>query len=126
MRALTLDTGALIALDRGSRKMRVLLEEAQSHGGKLVVPTCVLAQAWRDGSSRARLARLLKSEVIVFENLDAIQARAVGELCGLRGTSDIVDAFVVIVASRHGRVVATSDPGDLTHLDRNLVTVPVD
>lgn len=126
MKSLTLDTGALIAFERGSERMRALVEAARFHGGKFVIPSCVVAQAWRNGSRQVRLARLLKSDVVVFEDLDTIRARAVGELCGLRQTSDVVDAFVALVAARHGRIVATSDPDALTHLDRRLVTIPVD
>ncbi len=126
MSDLTLDAGALIAFDCGSHRMIALVKAARERGVRLIVPTCALAQAWRDGATQARLARLLKSDLIVFEPLDPPRARAVGEICGRSGTSDIADASVVLAAARHGGFVATSDAGDLTRIDRRLVTIPVD
>ena len=90
------------------------------------MPACALAQAWRDGSRQAELARLLKATDVVVENLDEPSARAVGELCARRATSDIADAFVAIVAAKYGGAVATGDPDDLLHLSPGLVTISVD
>jgi hypothetical protein len=39
-------------------------------------------------------------------------AKAAGELLGLAGTSDAIDAFVALLAAEHGTVV-TSDPDDI-------------
>lgn len=50
------------------------------------------------------------------ESMDETLARLVGELCGRARTSDIVDAAVVITASRRGDMILTSDPIDLLHL----------
>jgi hypothetical protein len=125
VKTLTLDTGALIAFDRGGTSMTALVRTALARGGRLVVPSCVIAQAWRDGSRQTRLSRLLKSEVIAFEDLNTARAKAVGELCGRRETSDITDAFVAIIAARHGGFVATSDPDDLLHLNPALVTIAI-
>ena len=52
-------------------------------------------------------------------------ALAAGELCAASGTSDVVDAAVVLVARRHGGRVATSDPDDLRRLDARLDVVPI-
>jgi len=49
--------------------------------------------------------------------LDEHLARACGELCGRKGTADVVDASVVIVAREHQDVILTSDPEDLRKLD---------
>ncbi|MPZ65533.1 MAG: hypothetical protein GEU83_08450 [Pseudonocardiaceae bacterium] len=44
-------------------------------------------------------------------------ARAAGELCAKAGTSDVVDALVVLLAHDGNAVmIVTSDPGDLTLL----------
>jgi hypothetical protein len=44
--------------------------------------------------------------------------RAAGALCARTGTSDIVDALVVITALNLAAAIVTSDPGDVTHLAR--------
>ena len=46
---ITLDTGALIALDRGDQRMIALLRQALAQGFAFRVPSGVLGQAWRDG-----------------------------------------------------------------------------
>jgi hypothetical protein len=48
--------------------------------------------------------------------LDEDTARLAGVLCGRAGTSDLVDAGVVILAVRHRANIATSDRGNITKL----------
>jgi PIN domain-containing protein len=109
--AVTYDTGALIAADRGERRLwarhRALLEHRQVP----TVPAPVLAQGWRGGSRQALLARLLAGCKV--EPLDDDQARRVGTLAAHAGASDVVDATVVEGARRRGDVVISSDPEDL-------------
>ena len=59
---LTLDTGALLALDHPAKAlaMQARLEAARQRGGTICIPAEAVAQAWR-GPRQARLARLLKS-----------------------------------------------------------------
>lgn len=60
------------------------------------------------------MSRLLKGCQIV-ENFPEAGARAIGELCGRTGTSDVVDALVVLLAKQiSARMMVTSDPGDLS------------
>lgn len=61
MTGATLDAGALIALESGSRRMAVLVEEALASRAELAVPAGALAQAWRGGERQARIARLLRA-----------------------------------------------------------------
>jgi hypothetical protein len=42
----TLDTGALIAIERGDPRLHALLDEAAAIGADLAVPAAVVAQAW--------------------------------------------------------------------------------
>ncbi len=49
--------------------------------------------------------------------LGRVDAVLVGRLLAIAGTSDVVDAHVVVCARRTGRAVVTSDPDDLRHLD---------
>ncbi len=76
----------------------------------------VIAQVWRDRQGRqAVLAQLLRAvDVRAVSPQDGRQA---GVLLGLTGTSDPVDATVVLLASAGDRIL-TSDPGDLAPLAR--------
>ncbi len=96
--------------------MAVLFDEAEV----VLVPAGALGQAWCGGARQARLARILKTANVRVVPLDGELARAGGELCGRRGTSDLIDATVVLVARQRGGLVATSDPDDLLRLDPSL------
>jgi hypothetical protein len=117
VKGLTLDAGALIALDRGDRRMIALLQLVMEQGRGIRVPAGVVGQAWRGGARQAILARFLRSRQVELPALDEPLARAAGELCGLTGTADVVDASVVLVARRTGDGILTSDPEDLRRLD---------
>ena len=114
---ITLDAGALIALDRGNKRMIALLRRAVAQGRGFRVPAGVVGQAWRDGSVQVALARFLRTEEVEIVPLDEQLARACGELCGATNTSDIIDASVVILARDRRGPVVTSDPIDLRRLD---------
>jgi len=124
VRGLTLDAGALIALERRSPVVSALLERSEARGIPVRIPAPVLAQVWRGSSPRqARLARLVKIEETAVVVFDAETAKAAGQLLAESGTSDVVDAAVVLCARVHGDRVVTSDPGDLLRLDRQLELV---
>jgi hypothetical protein len=114
---ITLDTGALIALERGSKKMIALLEQLASGAGRARVPAGVIGQAGRGGSRQAVLARFLRSLEVEIVALDGGMARACGELCRAANTDDVIDASVVITARQHGDVIVKSDPEGLRQLD---------
>ena len=114
---LVLDAGALIALDRGDKRMIALLQRALAQRRVFRVPAGVVGQAWRDGRVQASLARFLRSEEVAIIALDEQLARSCGELCGAAGSSDIVDASVVILAREQRDPIVTSDPNDLRRLD---------
>jgi hypothetical protein len=117
---LTLDAGALIALDRGDRRMIALLGQALSRELSIRVPAGVVGQVWRGGARQATLARFLRSREVRVEVLDDKVARACGELCAATGTADVIDASVVITARQARDIVLTSDPDDLRKLDVTL------
>ncbi|MBI4579367.1 MAG: PIN domain nuclease [Planctomycetes bacterium] len=125
VKGLTFDAGALIAVDRGNESVRALLTQAAARQIWIVIPTGALAQAWRDGSRQARLAALLKNDLVLVEDLTRARAQAVGVLCGLRGTDDAIDAFVALIARQYGGTVITGDPTDLRKLDPSLEIVTV-
>jgi hypothetical protein len=122
--SITYDAGALVAAERGDEYMRSRHGDAIDAGIPPIVPAVVIWQVWRDGARQAELARLLRTCVI--EPVDDPTARAVGELLGRAGSTDGVDAAVVVSAARHGGIVYTSDPNDLRRLMECLgpVTTP--
>jgi hypothetical protein len=120
MSGLTLDAGALIAFERNDRAIVAIIARAYEQKIRLATAAGVVAQVWRDGRRQARLARLLGSQLIEIESLDDRRARAAGQLCGVAGTSDIVDASVVLCARARGHAVVTSDLDDLQRLDPPL------
>ncbi|HEX7292269.1 MAG TPA: hypothetical protein VF250_14190, partial [Conexibacter sp.] len=78
MAGLTLDAGALIAYERGDRRIRRLLKIAFGRGVTPTIPAIVLAEVWRGDSKDAPVARLLTWCRI--EPLDEQRARAAGKL----------------------------------------------
>jgi hypothetical protein len=121
---LTFDSGGLIAFEARDRRVNALVQRAKDLGRAMVIPAGVLAQVWRGaGPCQARLASLLSSESVRVEELTRQRARTIGELCGRSGTSDVVDASVVLAAWSNGRVVITSDPDDIRRLDSSLTLV---
>lgn len=122
---LTLDTGALLALERGDPRVRALLRRALEAQRELAVPAGVVAQAWRGGPRQARVARLLADSVVRVPALDDLTARAVGLLCGRTGCPDVVDVHVALHAREAGHAVVTSDPDDLRAVDDRLALIVV-
>jgi hypothetical protein len=125
VKGFTLDTGALIALERGDRDLELLLNEVREDKLDIVVPAGVLAQAWRGGRRQARLAKFINSGNAHVESLDDLRARHAGELCGRTGTTDVVDASVVLCARNRKHAVITSDPKDIRRLDPDVEIVDV-
>jgi hypothetical protein len=121
----TLDAGALIALDKGDKRMIALLQQAVAQGVGFRVPSGVVGQAWRDGRRQVILARFLRASEVEIVPLDGQLSRACGELCGIAGTSDVIDASVVIVAKERNDVIVTNNFDDLRRLDpgANLVRI---
>ena len=122
---IVLDAGALIALDRGDKRMIALLDRALAQGRAFRVPAGVVGQAWRDGRVQVTLARFLRSEEVEIVPLDEQLARSCGELCGATNSPDIIDASVVILARERRDPIVTSDPNDLRRLDPSAQIIPV-
>lgn len=121
----TLDAGALIALDRGDKRMIALLDRALAQGRKFRVPSGVLGQAWRSGRIQVTLWRFLRTDEVEIVALDEMLARSCRELCGATNTADVIDASVVILARERRDVIVTSDPNDLRRLDPAATIVPL-
>ena len=125
MAGITLDAGGLIALGRNDRKVLVLLARARETRSQVTVPATALAQAVRRPERQARLARLLRQPTTKVVALDRVDATNVGRLLAASGTSDVVDAHVVVCARRAGQQAVSSDPDDLRTLDPTLQIVTI-
>jgi hypothetical protein len=111
------DAGVLVAADRDDREVwaehRIRLELG-------IVPKTtapVVAQVSRS-ARQVQLRRFLRGCEI--EPFSPLQAHEVGALIGKAGTSDVVDAHLMVVASATGSTVHTSDLGDLRKLSKHL------
>jgi DNA-binding transcriptional MocR family regulator len=112
--ALILDAGALVSVDRNDRAMIARLRASQQHGLELRTNALVVAQVWRDRHGRqANLARLLQA--VDVRAVSQRDGRDAGILQATAGTSDAIDATVVLLASAGDRIL-TSDPGDIARL----------
>jgi hypothetical protein len=120
MRGVTLDAGALIAVEKNDRRVVIALRVAVDSQVSIVVPAGVVGQVWRDGSRQVRVARLLGSTRVSIEPLDDVRARAAGQLCGATHTKDVIDASVVLGAKARGDRVFTSDVEELRLLDPDV------
>jgi predicted nucleic acid-binding protein len=110
--ALTFDTGALIALERSDKRMRVVLDTANIDHIQVTVPAVVVAEWWR-GGSRRRQDILAAVDV---EPTTEYLARVAGEAMAVLAGATVVDAIVMASAAHRGGMVYTSDIADLDRL----------
>jgi predicted nucleic acid-binding protein len=113
---LILDAGFLISVDRGERAAQEFLTAALIHETPLTTTHPVVAEVWRNGRRQARLARFLKSVlVLAFDD-----GPEVGDLLARSGTSDVIDAHLVVLAVRRSEAILTGDVHDLELLTAAL------
>ncbi len=110
---LVLDAGAFIAVERGDRRVMALLAREQRAGRTPVTHGGVVGQVWRGDARQARLGRLLAGVAVAA--LDEDLGRAAGALLARAGTSDVIDAALVLLGA-DGDEILTSDPVDLAAL----------
>ena len=121
MRGLTLDTGALIALERRRQRIREILEHALAEDQRITVPADVIGEWWR-GRTDVR-ERILES--VDVEPLSEALAKIAGEaLASVKGAT-LVDAIVMASAASRGDRVYSSDVADLERLRRHFPSVRV-
>jgi hypothetical protein len=109
----TYDAGALIAAERGSKRVWSLHRELLERGLHPTLPAVVLGQVWR-GGPQAQLSRLLRG--CHTEPLTEPRARSVGAALAACDANDVIDAVVVVTALARDDLIVTSDPGDLQRI----------
>jgi predicted nucleic acid-binding protein len=117
----TLDTGALIALERHRQRMVGFLKIARQARVPVVVPSVCVAEWWR---GRLDLRERVLASVIV-EQTDMELMKRAGTALALEPKATCIDAIVMASASRRGGIVVTSDVGDLQRLQRVFPAVRV-
>ena len=120
-RDVVLDAGALIAVERGDRRVMALMGLAP----RLHIPAGALAQVWRDPARQVLLGRFLAAEQTVIHDLTEERAKAAGVVCRGSGSADAIDASVVVLAREVDGSVLTSDSGDLVQLAPDLRVISV-
>ncbi len=121
LRGITLDTGALVAIERRKRRGTRLLELARLRLAVSSVPMPVVSERWR-GRTDAR-ERIL--EAVNVEPLSLAVAKAAGEAMAKVPAATAVDALVMAFAAARGDVVLTEDVDDLERLRAFFPTVRV-
>ena len=109
MEGVTLDTGALVALERYRRGMAEVLESARQARVSITVPSNALAEWWRGPTDRRDYVR----RMLVIQDVDETVAKLAGEaLAWLKprnveiDDSVTIDATVMATAALYGH-----DPG---------------
>ena len=115
MIVVTLDTGALIGMERNKQRAVMLLKAAREHRAQLLTTTPVIAEWWR-GRTDVR-DRIKRAITIVPFPISASQAAGIA-LGAIRAPKErarlSVDVMVVAFAAIHGgAIVYTSDVADL-------------
>lgn len=114
-----LDSGVFIALERRDRTMTDLVRRFAEAETPLVTSAGVVAQVWRGGGlDQVPIVFLLRRTAVL--DLTHAVARVLGRMLAAAGTSDPIDAHVVLIARQRGWPVISSDPDDLRRLDPTL------
>jgi predicted nucleic acid-binding protein len=128
---LTLDCGALVALERREERALELVAQTRRRPARVTVPAPVLAEWWRD-DARQHYVRSLFDVEDTTEDIARRAWMAIGRLRqGQEATRagrtrvSAVDAIVMASAAARGDAVFTSDPGDLQRLSGSFPGVAI-
>ena len=119
MFGLTLDTGALIALERRRRRALTLVTAARNNGQRITVPAPVVVEWWR---GQVRAAAMLRAFDV--EPLGNDLARIAGSaLARAASGPSSTDAVVMASAAQRGDAVLTGDLEDFARLQEVFPSV---
>ncbi|MEJ7781041.1 MAG: PIN domain-containing protein [Solirubrobacteraceae bacterium] len=116
MARVALDSGVLIALERGSVHAWAWLRRAAERGEEPLVNVAAVAEVWRRPPSASIMRALAGCEV---EPVDAPLARAAGEAIGAIGAG-LGDALIAASAARRGMMLVSTDIGDMHALAQHF------
>ena len=119
---LTLDTGALLALETGSTRIVAVIRAAQSAKTPITVPTVVVLEWWR-GQHGGPVTKLLQGCSV--EALSDALARLAGLAVASVSGAGNIDAVVMASAAQRGDVVYTGDMTDMLALKDHFPSVKV-
>lgn len=114
----TLDTGALIALERRNTEMLLRLELLRRGEGTITVPAVVVLEWWRKGHGQPAILDGMKVEPLSLE-----LAQVAGEALAKVKGATAIDAAVMASAAQRGDRVITSDPRDMNRLHQYFLGV---
>jgi predicted nucleic acid-binding protein len=109
-----LDTGALVAAERGKERAARFFRLAHIGRARLVVPLPVIAEWWR-GRTDARDAMLAATSVVASVEAAKAAGLALARVRDVEGRVT-VDAIVMATAALLDAVVITGDVGDFSRL----------
>jgi predicted nucleic acid-binding protein len=128
---LTLDSGALVALERREPRALALIATTARVPARVTVPAAVLAEWWRD-DPRQHYVRSLFAVEATTEDIAKRAGIAIGRLRRKEDPArrpkarvSAVDAIVMASAAARGDVVFTSDPDDLRRLSASFPNVTI-
>jgi predicted nucleic acid-binding protein len=117
----TLDTGALIGLERRTDRMKAVLARIAARQLPVTIPAVVVAEWYRGQRDWRRVLALAKWVEPTTEAL----ARVAGAALRATAGRNAIDAIVMASAAQRGDVVYTSDVRDFQELARAFPDVRV-
>jgi len=108
---ITLDTGALIALERKEKRIRAVLAAAKSRGLVVTAPAVAVIEWWRGAPMQSAILRQLS-----FEPTSEQIAKLAGDALASVRHATPIDAAVMASAALRGDMVYTSDMDDMHRL----------
>ena len=127
MIAVTLDTGALLAMEKQKARGMMLLRASREHRAQILAITPVIAEWWRGRSDvRDRIKTAITPIPFPVRAAEAAGI-ALGQIRGARSRAKLsVDVMVMaFAATLGGALVYTSDLDDLQRLSRYFPEVRV-
>lgn len=118
-----LDTGALIAAERGKQRIGRFFRSAAMGRARLLIPLVVVAEWWR-GRTDAREEILASAEISASVRVVQTAGVALARAKDV-DASRTIDAIVMATAALFDGIVITSDPDDLARFATHFRGVTV-